>query len=98
MFDAEALEEYFARLSSVGINVTPQMREEILYYCGGHPYLLEMLGYEIVELFRETHTVDVSEAIKRIEQSFIHHYEHMLDVLRENENLSRFYKFYSACC
>lgn len=89
MFDVEALEEYFARLSSVGINVIPQMREEILFYCGCHPYLLEMLGYEIVELFRETNTVDVSEAIKRIEQSFIHHYEHMLDVLRENESLSK---------
>jgi len=89
MFDVEALEEYFARLSSVGVNVTPQMREEILFYCGGHPYLLEMLGYEIVETFRETNTVDVSEAIKRIEQSFIHHYEHMLDVLRENESLRK---------
>lgn len=89
MFDVGALEEYFARLLSVGIIVTPQMREEILFYCGGHPYLLEMLGCEIVELYRETNTADVGKAIKRIEQSFIHHYEHMVDVLRENERLSK---------
>lgn len=89
MFDEEALEEYFARLSSVGINITPQIREGILFYCGSHPYLLGMLGYEIVELFREANAVDVSRAMKRIEQSFIHHYEHMLNVLREDESLNK---------
>ncbi|MFN3284264.1 MAG: hypothetical protein ACK40Q_08555, partial [Pseudothermotoga sp.] len=89
MFDRAALEEYFARLSSVGINITPQIREGIQFYCGGHPYLLEMLGYEIVELFRDANAVDVSQAAMCIEQSFIHHYEHMLDVLREDESLSK---------
>lgn len=89
MFDDEALEEYFARLSSVGINITPQIREGILFYCGAHPYLLEMLGYEILELFRETNAVDISQAFKRVEQSFIHHYEHMLDVLNEDKSLSK---------
>ncbi|MGB9774602.1 MAG: Swt1 family HEPN domain-containing protein [Bacteroidota bacterium] len=89
MFDNEALDEYFLRLSSVGISITPQLKEEILFYCGGHPYLLEMLGYEIVELFRETNTVNVSRTVKRVEQSFIHHYEHALDVFREDESLRK---------
>lgn len=89
MFDDGGFEDYLARLSSVGISITPQVREGILFYCGKHPYLLEMLGYEIVELFRETKMVDVSKALKRVEQSFIHHYEHMLDVLDEDESLSK---------
>ena len=89
MFDEDALEEYFDRLSSVGIALTPQIRERFLFYCGSHPYLLEMLGYEVVELFRETGTVDVDRAAKRIEQSIVDHYEHMLGVLREDESLSK---------
>lgn len=89
MFDEDALEEYFERLSSVGIAVNPKIRERFLFYCGGHPYLLEMLGYEVVELFRETMTVDVELAVKRIEQSIIDHYEHMLGVLREDESLNK---------
>lgn len=89
MFDDKAIEEYLARLSSVGINITTQIREGLVFYCGGHPYLLEMLGNEIVELFRETNTIDISRAGKRIEQSFIHHYEHMLNVLREDGSLNK---------
>ncbi len=89
MFDDSTFEEYLARLSSVGIITKPEIREDLVFYCGGHPYLLEMLGYEMVELFRETNVSDVHEAAKRVEQSFIHHYEHMLDVLREDGSLSK---------
>lgn len=89
MFDNDAIEEYFIRLSSVGITVTPEIKERFLFYCGGHPYLLEMLGYEVVELFRETRTVDIYTAAKRIEQSIIDHYEHMIPVLEEDNNLSK---------
>jgi hypothetical protein len=89
MFDENALEEYFERLSSVGIAVTPQIKDRFLFYCGGHPYLLEMLGYEVVELFREKGVVDVDRAVKGIEQSIIDHYEHMLGVLQEDESLNK---------
>lgn len=89
MFDEDALKEFFKRLSSVGITVTPQIEQRFLFYCGGHPYLLDMLGYEVVELFRETGTVNVEQAVKNIEQSIIDHYEHMLGVLREDESLNK---------
>lgn len=88
-FGEDALKEFFERLSSVGIIVTPQIKAEFLFYCGGHPYLLDMLGYEVVELFRETGTVNVERAAKGIEQSIIDHYEHMLGVLREDGNLNK---------
>ena len=89
MFDEDGIQEFFARLSSAGIEIMPQIRESILFYCSGHPYLLEMLGYEIVELFRETKTVEIDQAMKRVEQSFINHYEHMLDVLNEDKSLGK---------
>lgn len=91
MFDENAREEYFARLSSVGISITPQLKEKFIFYCGGHPFLLEMLGYEAVELFREAGMRDdlVDQAVKSVEQSFIDHYEHMLGVLKEDGSLNK---------
>jgi len=89
MFDEDGLQEYFERLSSVGVVVTPQIREKFLFYCGGHPYLLEMLGYEVVELYRETGITDVEQSAKRIEQSLVDYYEHMLGVLTEDNNLNK---------
>lgn len=89
MFDEDALKEFFERLSSVGITVTSQIEQRFLFYCGGHPYLLDMLGYEVVELFRETGTANVEQAVKNIEQSIIDHYEHMFGVLREDESVNK---------
>jgi isocitrate/isopropylmalate dehydrogenase len=48
-----------------------------------------MLGYEVVELFRETGIVDVDQATKDVGQSFIDHYEHTLEVLKEDEKLNK---------
>lgn len=63
MFDEEDLQEYFARLTSVGIlPATSTLKERVEFYCGSHPYLLEMLGYEILELFREEQKIDVDKA------------------------------------
>lgn len=89
MFDESALEEYFERLTSVGINITTSLRDRILFYCGGHPYLLDMLGFEVVELFRETSILEIDKAAKRVEQSFIDHYEHMLNILKEENSLNK---------
>lgn len=89
MFDEADLEEYFARLESVGLSVSPLIKSRIDFYCGGHPFLLEMLGYELVEVFREHQPVDVDITAKRIEASFLDQYDRMIDLLREDGNLTK---------
>lgn len=89
MFNEPDLQEYFTRLSAVGITIAPELKERVGFYCGGHPYLLEMLGYEIVEMFREQQKVDVDEAAHRIESSFLNQYDHMVDILREDGSLNK---------
>lgn len=89
MFNESDMREYFARLSSVGIDVTPGLRERLDFYCGRHPYLLEMLGYEIVEQLRECGKVDVDQSAHHIAQSLIDHYEHMLSILGEDDSLNK---------
>lgn len=84
MFTDDDLDEYFHRLTSVGILDTVLLRERIDFYCGRHPYLLEMLGYEVVEVFREQQSVDVDEAAQRITQDFLAQYDQMISLLRED--------------
>jgi len=89
MFDETDMQEYFARLSSVGIEVTLELKERVYYYCGRHPFLLEMLGYELVEQFREFGVVDVDQSARRIEQSLMDHYQHVVSILSEDSSLKK---------
>ncbi len=81
MFDDLGMQEYYARLSSAGFLVDAHVRERIDFYCGGHPYLLEMLGYEIVEALREQQHVEVDQVAQRIQRSFLDQYDRMIDLL-----------------
>jgi hypothetical protein len=89
MFNDEDLEEYFTRLSSIEVPISSTARERILFYCGGHPYFLEALGYEIFEGFREEQRIDIDKAADRIAQSFLDQYDHMVDLLREDGSLNK---------
>lgn len=83
MFDTDSIEEYFERLTSTGIPDSASLREKITFYCGGHPYLLELLGYEVVELFRKEQVVDIDKAARRSMPAFLSQYERMRELLRE---------------
>lgn len=89
MFDEADLGEYFTRLAAINLPVTPALKSRIDFYCGGHPYLLEMLGYELVEVFREKQQIDVDFTAKRVEASFIDQYDRMIDLLKEDGNLTK---------
>lgn len=89
MFNDTDVQEYYERLSSVGVEITPPLKEQVSFYCGGHPYLLEMLGYEIVEMFREQQEVDVDRAAYRVENSFLDQYNHMVGMLNEDNSLNK---------
>ena len=89
MFEPQDTEVYFERITSVGIPDDISLRERIEFYCDGHPYLLEMLGYEIIELFRETRVVDIDMALQCVLQSFIDQYDRMVELLREEGNLTK---------
>lgn len=89
MFNSDDLNEYFTRLESVGISVSSLVKDRILFYCSGYPYLLEMIGYEITELFREEQNVNVDEAAYRVEHSFLDHYDRTVSLLQEDGNLHK---------
>ena len=91
IFDDEDLEIYFSRFSDIDIPISDENRERVLFYCGYHPYLLEMLGWEIVEGFRQNHEqeIDVDKAANTILQSIFGYYDDMIRLLREDETLNK---------
>lgn len=88
-FNDEDINQYYKTFSSIDLSVTSENKNKISFHCGGHPYLLDVLGYEIVELFREKQTTDVDKAAHRTEQSFINYYDHMLEHLVEDGSLNK---------
>jgi len=89
MFSEGDINEYFKKLLSVGLSLSSDDNDRIAFYCGGHPHLLVMLGYEIVEMFLEEDEVDIDKATHRIEHSFIDHYDHLVELLQEDGNLNK---------
>lgn len=89
MFNDEDLEMYFSQFLSVGISISDDNREQVLFYCGAHPYLLEMLGCEIVEMFRQNQEIDVDKAAATISQSIFEHYDDMIRLLEEEGTLDK---------
>jgi hypothetical protein len=83
LFNESEMREYFSRLSSVGINITPLLEQQIRFYCGNYPFLLDRLCYHIVETFREHQgVIDLKKVDKSIEQSFFDFYDHIVDFLK----------------
>ena len=89
MFSDEDLEIYFSQFLSIGISMSDDSRERVLFYCGAHPYLLEMLGCEIVEMFRQNREIDVDKAADTISQSIFEHYDDMIRLLQEEGALDK---------
>lgn len=91
MFDEADHQEYFARLAMVGISVTEALKEATDFYCGGHPYLLEILGYELVKLFHASPAgEDIDAAARNAEPAFERYYDQLLGMLREDGMLDEF--------
>ncbi len=88
MFDDLELQEYFARFPTPGM-VDAKDKDRIKYYCGGHPYLLETLGYELVESFREHGSINVDRVGQHIQGSFLDQYDRMRDLLNEDDTLRK---------
>ena len=89
MFNDEDLKTYFSLFSSKDIEISPADREQMLFYCGAHPYLLEMLGCEIVERFFQNQEIDIEKTANAISQSIFEHYDDIIRLLREEGALNK---------
>jgi hypothetical protein len=89
VFNPEDLDEHLQRYAAIGINVSTDLRERLLFYTGGHPYLLDVIGYELIEICRERRSKepDFNEGLRRVEFNFISYFNTLIEYLSENGTL-----------
>lgn len=101
-FSDPEMEAYFQLLASVSVQssdqlvqfpVTDALKEKIDLYCGRHPYLLELLGYELVETFLQTgKEVDVDIAVLNTRDVFINYVKYLKEELSAYGLLSKLFR------
>jgi hypothetical protein len=89
MFNEIDLQEYFSRLDLTGVTTNQELKEQIDFYCGNYPYLLEMIGFEIIETFRKTEQVDFINSVKKAESSLYDQYDRMISLMQEDNSFSK---------
>ena len=88
-FHGQEMQEFYEKIKSIGTQVTDEVRSKFSFYCGGHPFLLDLLGYEAVERYRENNCFDLDKAAYSVEHSFLGHYDHMAAILDEDQSLNQ---------
>lgn len=89
MFDDKDMEEYYKNYEYILDQASTEFKELINFYCGGYPYLLDMLGYEIFDYYRENNVLDVNKAAQRLEISITDFYDQLIALLMEDNRLEK---------
>jgi len=88
-FNENDKNDYFEKVSSVGINFSADDKDKISTYCGNHPFLLDILCYEIIEIFLNQKEINIDKAILTVEEMIVNYYDHLINILKEDGSLSK---------
>ena len=88
MFISSDREYYFSKFSYVGIDLTEETKDKINYYCGGHPYFSEVLGYEIVDSY-QGNLPDIDAAFQKVSYTFLNEYDKIIQLLQDDGYVSK---------
>lgn len=92
MYSAAELQDYYQLYTAINCPLDDYQKQRIEYYCGGHPHLLAVLGFEIVEQFRESSVVDVDALFSRVYLQFVDYYEQLVALLKEDQTFNNLVK------
>ncbi len=88
MYDDTDLCQYYGLYEDVGLHLTDIQKHRIEYYCGGHPYLLASLGFQVVERFKEVGEINIDAVFRRTQLQFSDYYELLISLLREDRTFA----------
>lgn len=88
MYNDEEISEYYQLYEKIGLRLSDHHKCRIEYFCGGHPYLLATMGFEIVERFKEGQEVDIDLVFHKTQLQFIDYYEQLISLLREDKTFT----------
>ena len=98
MFCDDDVDIYFKKYEDIGISISKADKQRILFYCGGHPYLLQSLGHKIVDMYSTTKEINVDTAAAAIseEDVFSNYYHRLITFLEDVKRLSPLYQILSG--
>jgi len=88
-FPAGELDEVYARFASAGLVLSVADRALLDQQAGGHPYLLDLLGFELVQSHLTGGTVNVEAVCHQLSPAFVTYYSDILNLLREDGRLAK---------
>ncbi|MDE0086737.1 MAG: ATP-binding protein [Candidatus Poribacteria bacterium] len=88
MFSADDLDSYFSEFSKTIPSIN-QYKDRILFYCGSHPRLLQMLSLKIIDQFTRDVEIDVDKGFDDLKLSFSDFYNNIINFLREQGMLNK---------
>lgn len=88
MFTQDTMEAYFFRLSKF-ISLNNEVKNKIEFYCGRYPFLLEMLGYELVEYYFDNQSTDIDLSAKAVEHALLDQYDRLIELMKEDNTLTK---------
>ena len=98
MFCDDDVDIYFKKYEDIGISISKADKQSILFYCGGHPYLLQSLGHKIVDMYSTTEEINVDAAAAAIseEDVFSSYYHRLITFLKDVKRYSPLYQILSG--
>jgi hypothetical protein len=89
VFSIQDIDEHFDRYSCVNINIPAEVKKQLLFHTGGHPYLLDVIGYQLIEICRERESkeIDFNEGLRRVEYNFLRYFDTLVEYMSESGKL-----------
>jgi hypothetical protein len=88
-FSRVELDPFFRRLESVGISLTAADEELLAEYSGFHPYLLDLIGFHLVQARLTDKQANMRQVCEQTSPKLREHYARVASFLEEEGNLSK---------
>ena len=92
-FNNDDMKEYFDIFNRYNINLNEDDKNKIIYYAGNSPYLLSILGYYIVEEYKEHSNINIDEIFKNKCKAINDYYRDCIKHLERDDNLRKIIPF-----
>lgn len=89
-FDNEDLSDFFQKFLDININLKDDEKDFFRNKCGGHPFLQEILAYQLVEDYFENNKYDLEKIALNTRREFIDQYNHFIQIMKDHKRFDAF--------
>lgn len=85
-FDEKDMDDFFIKIEkTLGVELDTNIKSKIIYYAGGNPFLLSVIGYEVIEQAKEGKAINVEQAVKKNRITFFDYFDRLIELLEEED-------------